>query len=123
NFKTPGREDDEETKLFTKEDYMKKKQKDKDADSSDNYSNSKIIIEALGGNDNIADLDACATRLRITLKDPSLFNESLLKKTGTVGIIVKGDGVQAVYGPQVNVVKSNLDDYLSIIEDEKEEKN
>ncbi|MDE5852916.1 MAG: PTS transporter subunit EIIC, partial [Oscillospiraceae bacterium] len=112
NFKTPGREDDEETKLFTKEDYMKKKQKDKDTDSSDNYSNSKIIIEALGGNDNIADLDACATRLRITLKDPSLFNESLLKKTGTVGIIVKGDGVQAVYGPQVNVVKSNLDDYL-----------
>ncbi len=123
NFKTPGREDDEETKLFTKEDYMKKKKKDKDADSSDNYTNSKIIIEALGGNDNIADLDACATRLRITLKDPSLFNESLLKKTGTVGIIVKGDGVQAVYGPQVNVVKSNLDDYLSTIEDEKEEKN
>jgi len=107
NYLTPGREeDDSETKLYTRADFNAKKQK---ADAGI----SQLILEGLGGADNLAGLDCCATRLRVTVKDPSLVREEPLKKSGAAGVIRKGGGVQVVYGPQVAVIKSELEDYLN----------
>lgn len=108
NLKTPGREaDDEETKLYTR--------KDMDAKKNGTVSNdmvSAMILKGLGGKANISDIDCCATRLRVTVKNPELVNDGLLKASGASGVIHKGNGVQVVYGPHVSVVKSNLEDFL-----------
>ncbi len=105
NFITPGREDDEaETKLYTRKDVNAAKE-DKSA----------MIVEGLGGVENLANVDCCATRLRVTVKDSSLVKDSLLKQSGASGIIKSGSGVQVIYGPRVTVIKSNIDDYLDSI--------
>lgn len=105
NFITPGREDDEaETKLYTRGDVNATKE-DKSA----------LIVEGLGGAENLANVDCCATRLRVTVKDSSLVQDSLLKQSGASGIIKSGSGVQVIYGPKVTVIKSNLEDYLDSI--------
>lgn len=105
NLKTPGREDDgEESKLYTKKDFQNKQE------SKNNISAS--IAEGLGGIENIEDLDNCATRLRTTVKDPSLVNETLLKQTGASGVIKNGNGIQVIYGPKVSVIKSNLEEFI-----------
>ena len=70
------------------------------------------ITEGLGGRDNIQSLDSCATRLRVTVKDPDLVDEGILRETGAAGVIRKGGGVQIIYGPTVTVIKSELDEYL-----------
>lgn len=77
--------------------------------------NSQIvkIINLLGGRDNIADVDACMTRLRITVQDVSkVGSESQWKKAGAMGLIIKDSGVQAVYGPKADVLKSDIQDLL-----------
>ena len=107
NLKTPGREaDDEETKLYTRADYNEKKSQ------GENAVTSALILRGLGGKDNITDIDCCATRLRITVKDNSKVNEEDLKKSGASGVVVKGNGVQVIYGPQVSVIKSRFEDFL-----------
>lgn len=75
---------------------------------------SASIIYALGGKNNISDLDCCATRLRITVSNSSLVNEQSLKETGAKGVIIKGNGVQVIYGPHVSNIKSRLEDYLDL---------
>lgn len=111
NYKTPGREEDsEETKLYTREDYNDKKGSN---DSSNEVS--ELILDGLGGLGNIKDLDCCATRLRVAVKDSSKVVDSLLKKSGASGIIKKGEGVQIIYGPRVTVIKSELEDYIDKI--------
>ncbi|MER1954306.1 MAG: glucose-specific PTS transporter subunit IIBC [Desemzia incerta] len=70
------------------------------------------IIEALGGKDNLVDVDNCATRLRVTVKDGSLVNKESLKATGSSGVLVKGNGIQVVYGPQVSVIKNEVEEVL-----------
>lgn len=71
------------------------------------------IISLLGGPDNIADVDACMTRLRVTVKEPAQVGvEDLWKKAGAMGLIVKGNGVQAVYGPKADILKSDIQDLL-----------
>lgn len=119
NLKTPGREDEDEgTKLYTKADY-KVKQAGESIDSSDDSNTSKeeqisaTIVKGLGGKDNISDIDCCATRLRVTVKDSSKVLEKDLKSTGAAGIMKKGNGVQVIYGPRVNIIKSNLDVFLA----------
>ena len=62
-------------------------------------------------------MDCCATRLRITVKDASLLDDTLLKSTGASGVVHKGNGVQIIYGPHVTVIKSNLEDYLETAPD------
>lgn len=117
NFKTPGREaDDEETKLYTRQDLdnRDKGAVGKTAGSSDQVS--ALIVKGLGGKGNISDVDCCATRLRITVFDPELITDSILKESGASGVIHKGNGVQVVYGPRVSVVKSNLDDFLDTVD-------
>ena len=109
NYKTPGREaDDEETKLYTRKDVEARKKGEK----AEPDTVSALILKGLGGKDNIADIDCCATRLRVTVKKPELTDESALKQSGASGVIRKGYGIQVVYGPQVSVIKSRLDDYM-----------
>lgn len=113
NFKTPGREaDDEETKLYTRQD-MNEKKNAKAAESDGGFDRvSALIVKGLGGKANISDLDCCATRLRITVINSDLVDDSFLKVSGASGVIHKGNGVQVVYGPRVSVVKSHLEDFL-----------
>lgn len=112
NFKTPGREsDDEETKLYTRKDMEAKKENGKDTGGSFDRV-SALILKGLGGKTNLSDVDCCATRLRITVVNPELVSDSLLKESGASGVIHKGNGVQIIYGPQVSVVKSNFEDFL-----------
>lgn len=107
NLMTPGREEDEvETKLFTRKDY----------DAARKSGTSELILDGLGGVDNIEDLDCCATRLRVKVKDMEKINSDVLKQSGAAGVIKKGEGVQVVYGPRVTVIKSELEDYIESLE-------
>ena len=113
-FKTPGREDDdEETKLYTKADYKAREGAGGAAGGEAGFdAKSAAIAKGLGSKRNITSVDCCATRLRCSVADASLVDEKILKATGAVGVIVKGTGVQVIYGPQVAVIKSNLETYL-----------
>ena len=108
DLKTPGREDEDvETKLYTKADYNAAKESGvKGAEVS------ALITAGLGGKSNIEDVDCCATRLRCTIKDPEKVQEALLKQSGSRGVILKGKGIQVIYGPQVAVLKTNLEAFL-----------
>ncbi|MCD7766266.1 MAG: glucose PTS transporter subunit IIA [Lachnospiraceae bacterium] len=79
---------------------------------------SAAITRGLGGKNNIEDVDCCATRLRCTVKDSSLVNDALLRSSGASGVIRKGKGVQVIYGPQVTVIKSNLEEFLENVRPE-----
>ncbi|MGV2994424.1 PTS transporter subunit IIBC [Streptococcus porcinus] len=71
------------------------------------------IIQLLGGADNISDVDACMTRLRVTVKDSDrVGTQEAWKKAGAMGLIMKGTGVQAVYGPKADILKSDIQDFL-----------
>ena len=114
NFKTPGREaDDRETKLYTRTDLEAMKNNEKTESASvDTDTVSALILKGLGGKANLSDVDCCATRLRVTVIDPALVSDALLKQSGASGVIRKGNGVQVIYGPQVSVIKSNLEDFM-----------
>ncbi len=122
DLKTPGREDDDgETKLFTKADYLAKQGAGAGGNGSagnEGDEKSMLITQGLGGKKNISDVDCCATRLRCTVVKPELVNEGILKATSPSGIIRKGQGIQIIYGPGVSVIKSNLEDYLETAPDE-----
>ena len=71
------------------------------------------IIALLGGPSNISEVDACMTRLRVTVKDPAIVgDEPAWKKLGALGLIKKNNGIQAVYGPKADVLKSDILDAL-----------
>lgn len=103
NFPTPGRNGnyiDEETTATSS-----KKVK--------NDSLAPVIIGLLGGENNIEDVDACMTRLRVTVKDiHAVAGESEWKQNGALGLIMKDKGVQAIYGPKADVLKSDIQDLL-----------
>ena len=116
-YKTPGREaDDEETKLYTRKDMNARKEAaaSKAGETFDRVS--ALILKGLGGKANLSDIDCCATRLRVTVSNPDLVQDSLLKESGASGVIHKGNGVQVIYGPHVSVVKSQLEDFLDTAE-------
>lgn len=115
NYATPGREEDgEETKLYTRADYNAKRTAASNGAKGDHTdaSTSELILSGLGGKENIVGLDCCATRLRVSVKDPTLVQDALLKSSGAAGVIRKGTGIQVVYGPQVSVIKSELEEYM-----------
>lgn len=112
DFKTPGREDDDtETKLYTKAD-VNARREGLNTVAGQEDTVSEAITRGLGGKKNISDVDCCATRLRCTVVDASLVKDAVLKATGASGVVHKGKGVQIIYGPNVTVIKSNLEDYL-----------
>ena len=76
-------------------------------------SRAEEIISLLGGRENIELVDACMTRLRVTVKDAEKVAElDAWKRAGALGLIKKGNGIQAIYGPQADVLKSDINDVL-----------
>lgn len=99
NLKTPGRgEDESENRLYTKKDTVLK-----DVEVED-------IIEALGGRDNLVNVDACITRLRVTVEDPSKVADSSLwtEKLQAKGMFKQGTGVQVIYGALAETIKNEI---------------
>lgn len=100
DLETPGREKEEfydgnEKIMFTK---------------GDGIYNPKIILKALGGKENILELDNCVTRLRLVLKDTSLVDKLTLKKAGSLGIVeIDEHNIQVIIGAQVQTLKTNLE--------------
>ena len=113
DVKIPGRDDNSTGKLYTKEDYLNKM----NGQGTEADAQSVAIVDGLGGFENIKDVDACATRLRVTVGDSSLVDDAILKMTGASGIIKSGSGIQVIYGPKVTVIKSNLEEYLEDIKE------
>ena len=111
DYKTPGRDDAEEVKLYTRADVNARNAASGSVPAG-NDPVSAMIVEGLGGAANLADVDCCATRLRCTVNDAALVKQDVLKASGASGAICKGNGVQVVYGPKVAVVKAKLEDYL-----------
>ena len=112
NYKTPGRDDAEEVKLYTRADVNARSAASGSTAPAGNDPVSALIVEGLGGAANLSDVDCCATRLRCTVKDAALVKQDVLKASGASGVICKGNGVQVVYGPKVAVIKAKLEDYL-----------
>lgn len=113
NLKTPGREEGDSAKLYTRQDFKAKTGVGPGGAAvavADPVSS--LILRGLGGKSNLSDLDCCATRLRVTVNNADKVSDELLKQSGASGVIHKGDGVQVIYGPQVSVIKSNLDDFM-----------
>lgn len=115
NLATPGREDgDDAIQLYTKDDFNKKRSGGGSGQAvSDTVS--PVILAGLGGMDNLLDIDCCATRLRCTVKDSQLVDEAILKTTGSKGLVKKGGGIQVIYGPQVTIIKSDLEEYVEAV--------
>ena len=112
DYKTPGRDDAEEVKLYTRADVNARNAASGSTAPTGDDPVSALIVEGLGGAANLSDVDCCATRLRCTVKDAALVRQDVLKASGASGVICKGNGVQVVYGPKVAVIKAKLEDYL-----------
>ncbi|MGL4957539.1 MAG: glucose PTS transporter subunit EIIB, partial [Plesiomonas sp.] len=72
------------------------------------------IIDGLGGKSNIKDVDCCATRLRISVNDSEKVNQELIKSTQSRAIVMKGNGVQIIYGPHVTIIKNEIEEVLGL---------
>jgi len=97
DLKTPGREDEdleEEVAL-------------------DNTEMSILLVAAFGGKANIENLDACITRLRISVHDIALVDKAELKKLGAAGVVISGNGVQAIFGTKSDNLKTDMEAYLA----------
>ncbi len=122
DLKTPGRDDSEEVKLYTRADVNAKKAAGSDGTRGADPV-SAGILQGLGGKKNISDVDCCATRLRCTVYKPELVNDAVLKATGASGVVRKGNGIQIIYGPKVTVIKSRFEDYLETAPEEEAAEN
>ena len=107
NYATPGRNGNYENAEGASEDAAPGETKVAAASQAVN------IINLLGGRANIVDVDACMTRLRVTVKDADrVGTEEQWKAEGAMGLVMKGQGVQAIYGPKADVLKSDIQDIL-----------
>ncbi|MFS9305470.1 PTS transporter subunit IIBC [Streptococcus peroris] len=107
NYATPGRNGNYETAEGSSESDASGESKVAEASQAVN------IINLLGGRANIVDVDACMTRLRVTVKDAEkVGTEEQWKAEGAMGLVMKGQGVQAIYGPKADVLKSDIQDLL-----------
>lgn len=104
DIKTPGRE----------EEVMAEFEDDTPYEYREDFSEELLakIAAGLGGKHNIGDIDCCVTRLRCGLKDISLVDDEMIRETGSRGVLKRGNSIQIIYGPQVTVLKSELEDYL-----------
>lgn len=98
NLKTPGREVE-----------------DKNAKQADKSAMGQSLVAAFGGKDNISSLDACITRLRIGVKEIDKVDRDELKKLGAAGVVVVGSGIQAIFGPKSDNLKTEMDEYIRSI--------
>lgn len=98
NLKTPGREVE-----------------DKNAKQADKSAMGQYLVAAFGGKDNISSLDACITRLRIGVKEIDKVDRDELKRLGAAGVVVVGSGIQAIFGPKSDNLKTEMDEYIRSI--------
>ncbi|PCS22360.1 PTS glucose transporter subunit IIBC [Candidatus Enterovibrio escicola] len=96
DLKTPGREDDEEALVVT----------------GGNSEVAKELVMAFGGKENITSLDACITRLRVSVETIDKVNQAQLKKLGAAGVVVVGSCIQAIFGTQSDNLKSDMDEWI-----------
>ncbi|MFC0181005.1 PTS glucose transporter subunit IIBC [Thorsellia kenyensis] len=101
NLKTPGREDDDGSAA---EPQVKS--------SKNGKSIAADLVAAFGGKSNITNLDACITRLRVSVKDSAIVNQDQLKALGAKGVIMVAGGVQAIFGTQSDNLKSEMDEWM-----------
>ena len=105
NIPTPGR-GDSENKLYTRKDYNESKNKGEEGQGQELIDD---IVTALGGVDNIDNIDACITRLRVTVKDSSkVSDDARWKELQAKGVLRSGNGVQVVYGTQAEIYKNKI---------------
>lgn len=112
DFKTPGRTDDEEDRLYTKDDY-KAKQADgaMGADARDHKA--AAFLAALGGRDNILEVTNCATRLRVTVKDDKLVGDTKqFTQAGAHGLVHNNNAIQVIVGLSVPQVRERFEALL-----------
>lgn len=98
NFKTPGRGNE--------------KLEEGNSPTENGTERAERIVQALGGMNNLDTVDCCATRLRVTVKQADLVDESALESTGSKGVIKKGNGIQVIYGPQVTIIKNEIEEMI-----------
>lgn len=97
NLKTPGREDEEQIEKLV----------------LNNEEMSSALVSAFGGKDNIKNLDACITRLRISVSNIETVDQTKLKALGAAGVVIAGDGVQAIFGTRSDNLKTDMQAYLN----------
>lgn len=122
NLNTPGREDDSsETKLFTKQDYRNREENKESSgevktvkdDSATHADQAAIILEGLGGKDNITEVTNCVTRLRVNVRDERLVkDDNFLKQGGAMGVVRKGQAIQVIIGFSVGQVREEFEKLL-----------
>ena len=109
DFKTPGREDDDEIKFGSKEEFREKKGSKQDQ----KIEFAQLILEGLGGKDNIEDVTNCATRLRVNVKDETLCKDDpYFKSIGAHGCSVNGKSFQVIIGLKVAGVRDDFESLL-----------
>ena len=115
NLKTPGREDNrEDVRLHSKKEYLESKK----GNSEENVY--EWILKGLGGLENIMDVNNCATRLRVSLKDGAKVDKNMLAASGASGVFAKGNNIQVIYGPRVVNLKAELIKYMENLSKESE---
>ncbi|HRV94506.1 MAG TPA: glucose-specific PTS transporter subunit IIBC [Anaerolineae bacterium] len=107
NLKTPGRE--EADMIDTGE-----------AQAGTAHEFARQLVLAFGGRSNITNLDACITRLRIAVVDAGKINQDKLKAMGAAGVVMVGNGAQAIFGPRSENLKTEMEEYLSVAGDDAE---
>ncbi len=114
NLKTPGRGDDGNVDLMTKKEYKAIKEGTKDG--SDKDALEVRIVEAFGGKDNIVSVTNCASRLRVTVADPSLVvpESAWMNDLEALGSVIGGNSYQIIYGVQVQSITTKVKDVLGI---------
>jgi glucose PTS system EIICBA or EIICB component len=108
---TPGRGDEDSNRLYTRKDYEEKTNRKSD----ESVVNQKAyeVLAALGGKENINNLDACITRLRVGVKNKGAVNKEKLKALGASGVLEVGNGVQAIFGPTSDTLKNQILDIMN----------
>lgn len=125
DFKTPGREEDEEVKMYSKQDYREREQTEALASASVTTQKEKPAkggfaaqaadyVNYLGGEENILEVNNCATRLRVTVDNPDLLApDKAFKEIGAHGVVRNGKAIQVIIGLDVPNVREEVDKYLN----------
>ena len=119
NLKTPGRDEEEETKLYTKADFQAQKGGKTEATTTSTgkgeiAEKAPAVLAALGGEENIVSVDACITRLRVEVKDKAKVDKAELKNLGAAGVMEVGNGIQAIFGAKADAYKNEINNILGI---------
>ncbi|MCY8130647.1 PTS maltose transporter subunit IIBC, partial [Bacillus spizizenii] len=117
NIATPGREkdDQQETKLYSKQEYRERKNKDETASAAETADDTAFLyIEALGGKDNITEVTNCATRLRVSVKDETKVEpDSVFRALGSHGVVRNGKAFQVIIGLSVPQMRERVEKILN----------